>query len=72
MDEHRRAVALTAIALSNDFLRCNVFFDTDTETSDSDLDEGDIRRFQLRGIRRKPPRVEGYVERIIPNEHITI
>lgn len=66
MDEHSRAVVLTAIALSNDFLHCHVFFDTDSETSDSDLDEGDIRRCQLRGVQRKPPRVEGYVERIIP------
>lgn len=68
MNEHRRAVVLTAIAFSYDFLRRNVFFDTDSETSDSDLeyDEGDIRRFQLRGGRRKPPRVEGYVERIVP------
>lgn len=68
MDEHRRAVALTAIALSNDFLRCYVFFDTDSETSDdSDLNEGDIRRrVQLRGVQRKPPRIEGYVEIIIP------
>lgn len=67
MDEHWRAVILTAIALSNDFLRCHVFFDTDSETSDSDLDEGDIRRrCQLRGVQRKPPRIEGYIERIIP------
>lgn len=59
---------LTAITLSNDFLRCHVFFDTDSETSDdSDLDEGDIRRrVQLRGVQRKPPRVESYVEITVP------
>ncbi|XP_024894120.1 protein ALP1-like isoform X2 [Temnothorax curvispinosus] len=67
MDERRRAVALTAITLSNDFLRCHVIFDTDSETSDSDLDEGDMRRrFQLRGGRRKPPRIKNYVEVTVP------
>lgn len=68
MDERRRAVALTAITLSNDFLRCHVFFDTDSETSDdSDLDEGDMRRrIQLRGRQRRPPRVKNYVEVTVP------
>lgn len=58
MDEYRRA-ALIALTLS-DFLRCHVFFDTDSETSDdSDLDEGNMkRRIQLRGGQRKPPKVK--------------
>lgn len=68
MDEYQRAVVLTAITLSNDFLRCHVFFDTDNDTSDdSDFDEADIRRIiQLRRGQQKPPRVEGYVELTVP------
>lgn len=68
MDECRRTIVLTAITLSNEFLRCQVSFDTDSETNDdSDLDEGDIRRrVQLRGVQRKPARVEGYVEITVP------
>jgi len=64
MDEHRKAVVIAAITLSNEFLRRHVFFDTDSEISDnSDLDEGDIkRRIQLRRGQRKPPRVKNYVE----------
>nr|XP_012235520.1 PREDICTED: uncharacterized protein LOC105679822 [Linepithema humile]XP_012235528.1 PREDICTED: uncharacterized protein LOC105679822 [Linepithema humile] len=65
----RQTAILIAITLSNEFLRSHVFFDTDSETSDddSDLDEGDIRRIvQLRENKRKPPRVEGYVEITVP------
>jgi len=32
MDEHRKAVVIAAITLSNEFLRRHVFFDTDSET----------------------------------------
>ncbi|CAL1685154.1 unnamed protein product [Lasius platythorax] len=67
MDERRRAVALIALTLSNNFLRVHVFFDTDSETSDdSDLDEGNIRRIQLHGGQRKPPRMKNYVEVTVP------
>lgn len=68
MDERQQAVILTAITLSDDFLRCHVFFDTDSETSDdSDLDEGEMRRrIQLRGGQRKPPRIKNYVEIAVP------
>lgn len=68
-NERRRVIALTAITLSNEFLRCNVFFDTSSDESDSDVDERDLtirRRIQLRGVQRKPPRVEGYVEITVP------
>lgn len=65
MDERRRAVALIALTLSNNFLRVHVFFDTDSETSD-DSDEGNIRRIQLHGGQRKPPRMKNYVEVTVP------
>lgn len=68
MDENRRTVVLTAITLSNEFLRY-IFFDTDSETDsdNSDLDKGEIRRIvQFRGVQQKSSRIKCYVEITVP------
>lgn len=69
MDERRRAIVSIVITISNHFLHENIFFDTDSESSDSDFDEREVelrKRITLRGVQRKPARVEGYVEITVP------